>query len=194
MIVKIYLYLLGLFLTFLILVNSITALSSQNFYALFYPYNIKSRTEASFRLISFIIVDSGIIKLSRDRSKIEEDIKLLCLKHNMDYEFIYKIIKLKSNFNPYKIALDGSVGLLSLPLEKLKEFNCKNPFNYKEYLDRSLDIINTYLEYERSSNVSASHIKHVESVIKANSNSNSIEPNKIPLIYDQLLNKQLTIR
>jgi len=80
MIVKIYFYLLGLFVIFLFLVNVITAISSQNFDALFYPYNIKSRAEAGYNLLSFIILDSGVIALSREQGNLEKDVRALMYK------------------------------------------------------------------------------------------------------------------
>jgi len=43
--------LLGLFVIFLFLVNVITAISSQNFDALFYPYNIKKQGRSRLQFI-----------------------------------------------------------------------------------------------------------------------------------------------
>lgn len=180
MIVKIYFYLLGLFVIFLFLVNVITAVSSQNFDALFYPYNIKSRAEAGYNLLSFIILDSGVIALSREQGNLEKDVRALCLEHNMDYEFIYGLIKMKSNFNPYKIALDGGVGLLALPIEKLKELNCKNPFNYRDYLDSALEIIKKSTDIDNNQKIHTIHIDVPGSF------SEKISSNKIPLFYNQL--------
>lgn len=188
MVVKIYFYLLGLFIIFLFLVNVITAISSQNIDALFYPYNIKSRAEATYNLLSFIILDSGVIALSREKGNLEKEVKALCMKHNMDYEFIYGLIKMKSNFNPYKIALDGGVGLLALPIEKLKELNCKNPFDYRDYLEGALKIIkkSTYIE-----NIQKIHTTHID---VPESFSEKISSNKSPLFYNQLNNQLISIQ
>ena len=196
MIVKLYLYLFSLFFTFLLIVNGITALSSKNVYALFYPYNVKSRAYASFNLLKFIVFESGIISLSRDKGNLEKDIKALCEKHHLDYTVISKLIKMKSDFNPYKISLDGSIGLLSLPLEKLREFNCKNPFNYKEYLDKAFDIITLPLVNEVTQVNTESFTSDTKNIKEARTKSvmpGSV-PTNIPLAYDQLFNNQFNPR
>ena len=180
MIVKFYFYLLALFVVFLFLVNGVTAISSQNFNALFYPYNIKSRAEAGYSLLSFIVLDSGVIALSREKGNLENDVRALCMKHNMDYEFIYGLIKMKSNFNPYKIALDGGVGLLALPIERLKELNCNNPFNYRDYLDSVLEIIN------KSTDIGKSHKIHATHIDMAVRSFETINSDKVPLFYNKL--------
>ena len=196
MVVRFYFCLFILFFIFLLTVNSITALSSKDVYALFYPYNVKSRASASLSLLKFIVLDSGIVALSRREGNLEEDIKALCQKHNLDYKFISKLIKIKSDFNPYKIGLDGSVGLLSLPLEKLKEFNCENPFNYKEYLDKTLDIMTGTLISEISQEASvmpANNAKDIEGATLSPIQTNSVSTH-IPFVYDQLFNDQFTIK
>jgi hypothetical protein len=190
MIVKIYFYLLGLFVLFLFLVNSVTAVSSQNFNALFYPYNIKSRAEAGYSLLSFIVLDSGVIALSREKGNLEKDVRDLCMKHNMDYKFIYTLIKLKSNFNPYKIALDGSVGLLALPIEKLKELNCKNPFNYRDYLDRALEIVSISTNIHKSPEIHATTF--IDNIIV--DSPEILNTNKVPLFYNKLNYQPISIK
>ena len=196
MIVKLYFYLFILFFTFLLIINAITALSSKNVNALFYPYNVKSRAYASFSLLRFIVLESGIISLSRGKGNLEKDIKALCEKHHLDYTVISKLIKMKSDFNPYNISLDGSIGLLSLPLEKLREFNCNNPFNYKEYLDKALDVITISLVNEITQEATESFISDAKNIKDATAKSdipNSV-PTNIPLVYDQLFNKQFNAR
>jgi hypothetical protein len=177
-------------------VNSITALTSKDVNALFYPYNVKSRAIASLSLLKFVVLDSGIVALSREKSNLDEDIKAICKKHNLDYKFINKLIKIKSDFNPYKIGLDGSVGLLSLPLDKLKELNCKNPFNYKEYLDKTLDVMTRTIVSERfqETNVTpANNTKNLGASSLSPIKSNGAEIH-LPLIYDQLFSDQFSIK
>jgi len=103
---------------------------------------------------------------------------------------------MKSDFNPYKISLDGSIGLLSLPLEKLREFNCKNPFNYKEYLDKAFDIITLPLVNEVTQVNTESFTSDTKNIKEARTKSvmPSSVPTNIPLAYDQLFNNQFNPR
>jgi hypothetical protein len=190
MIVRIYFYILSIFILFLFLVNAVTALSSQCAKAIFYPYHIKSRAEAAYNLLSFIIMDSGVVALGRNNDKVilEKEIRSLCAKHNMDYNFVYNVIKVKSNFNPYKIALDGSVGLLALPLEKLKSLKCSNPFNYKEYLDMALETFNKSIHSNEANDI------QLHSYGISNYDNTYINSTNKPMFYNPLLRNDFSVK
>ncbi|MDY6820275.1 MAG: hypothetical protein SVN78_01460 [Deferribacterota bacterium] len=126
---------------FILIINSITAITSKNISAIFYPFNIQSRTLAAIDLLKFITTDSGITSLFREKDNLSKHINMYCEKYNLDCKKVYKLIEDKTNFNPYIITKEGNVGLLLFPVELLKKNGCNNPFNVDEYLDSVFNIL-----------------------------------------------------
>jgi hypothetical protein len=189
MVKKIYFIVLSLFLIYLLFINIITSVSSKNAYALIYPYNVRERSISTFNLIKYIVLETGIVALKKEKYEIEEEIKTLCKKYEIDPKLIYSIILVKSNFNPYKISLDGRVGLTQLPINILKEYDCSNPFDYKQNLEAGVGIINNLLK-DRGP---------VKEIIKTYENIGGkyykmINADRIMLIYRQVSSEQLSRR
>jgi len=62
-------------------------------------------------------------------STIEEHIRRISLKHQVDPLLIKAIIKTESNFNPYAVSPHGAQGLMQLMPETAKELQVTDPFD-----------------------------------------------------------------
>lgn len=141
-----------MFFIYLLSINIVTSISSKNTYALVYLFNVKERGISAFNLVKYIVLETGIVAVKKEKDEIVETIKMLCKKYNVDSNLVYAIVAVKSNFNPYKISLDGRVGLTQLPVDILKKYNCDNPFDYKQNLAAGIYLICNLLKERVSAN------------------------------------------
>jgi membrane-bound lytic murein transglycosylase MltF len=146
MVIKIYKLILYSFLSFLLLINFITFLTTFNPKSIINPFFIKSRTISVYLLIDYIVTETGVIIRTPSPSELEKLIKDLSVKYGVDSELIKIVIQVESKYKKFAISKTGAIGLMQVMPGTFFDMGYKKPFDIKENLEAGIKYLSIQLK------------------------------------------------
>lgn len=171
MLKKSYKYVLYSFISYVLILNVLTFLSSGSLKALINPFHLKSRTVSMYHLATHVFFVAGLGFVTSTPEEVNALIDVACKKYDADPRLIRIMIKVESKGKQFAISRTGAMGLMQVMPNTFFDISDGDPFLAEDNIDAGVKYI-------------AKQLKRFEDVPLAlaayNAGPNNIKDGKIP--------------
>lgn len=171
MLKKTYKFVLYFFISYVLILNVLTFLSSGSYKALINPFNIKNRTVSMFHLSKHVFFVAGLGFVTSPQDEVNALIDAACEKYDADPRLIRIMIKVESKGRQFAVSRTGAMGLMQVMPSTFFDISDGDPFLAADNIDAGVKYI-------------AKQIKRFDNVPLAlaayNAGPNNIKDGKIP--------------
>ena len=171
MLKKSYKYLLYFFISYIIILNILTFLSSGSPKALINPFHIKNRTVSMYHLAKHVFFVAGLGFVTSSQDEVDAMINSACEKYGADPKLIHIMINVESKGQQFAISRTGAMGLMQVMPNTFFDISDGDPFLAEDNIDAGVK----YLSRQ---------IKRFENIPLAlaayNAGPNNVKDGKIP--------------
>ncbi len=135
MLKKTYKYMLYFFISYVIILNILTFLSSGSLKALVNPFHIKNRTVSMYHLAKHVFFVAGLGFVTSTPEEVDTMITAACEKYGADPRLIHIMIDVESKGRQFAISRTGAMGLMQVMPNTFFDISDGDPFLAEDNID-----------------------------------------------------------
>ncbi|TCK62686.1 lytic transglycosylase domain-containing protein [Seleniivibrio woodruffii] len=143
---KTYKAILYTFLSYVLLLNFLTFLSSGSPKALINPFYIKNRTISMYHLTKHVVMVAGLGFVTSERHEVDAFIQTACEKYGVDPKLIHMMIQVESKGRQFAISRTGAMGLMQVMPTTFFDISQGDPFLAEDNIDAGVKYLSRQLK------------------------------------------------